>query len=1113
MKISTSLARRLRVIVMVAVTAAWGQILAAASPHPPLLRFPDVFQDTVVFVHAEDIWIAPVTGGPARRLTDDEGQERHPKFSPDGSLIAFTAEIDGNPDVYVMNADGSNVRRLTFHPAADEVVGWHPTENKILFRSARRSAQRYDRLFLISPDGGGGPEMLPLHEAGRGSYSADGTQIVYNRIAREDRTWKRYFGGMAQDLWLYDFQTKQDRQLTDYRGTDRLPMWIGSSVYFISDRDGPLNIYRYELSDASITRITDHTDFDVRRASAGGDRIVYEVGGNLWLLDTATGVTAQIPIEIATPARDTRPYRKNVSDFITHVDVAPEGGRALVVARGDVFTVPAEHGATRDITSSPGVRERDAVWSPDGKHIAYFSDQGGEYQLWIADPMGDNEPMRVTSRSSGYPHTPQWSPDGSKIAFTDQTLTLFYVDVASGEVVAVDRAEVEPMDVGIEAKPIADHAWSPDGRWLAYSKIGLDYVSNIYLYSLQDGTIHDVSSGLFNDFGPVFTSDGRHLLFVSNRRFDPTFGDFEWEMVYKKVAGIYALTLKADGEPLLPLRSDEVAPAGDTGETPRGAGEKDAEVTVRVDFDGLTERIEALPVPASNYRDLAAADGAVYFLDGDEGDFNRFEFRSMRPRALKSFDLDKREIETVVPMVDSFSLAADGRHIAWLHGDTIGILGVGGFSAAAHMMGSGSAASRDSKPDTLDLGSLVMEIDPPAEWRQVYNEAWRLERDFFYDPAMHGLDWPAMRTKYMPLVDRATCAQDMRFIIGELIGELGTSHTYITTGDRRREAEDVNVGLLGADWVADTASGLWAVQKIYDVPDWSRGLTPPLVGPGIDVRKGDLLTAVNGQSVTTARPVFAYFQGLAGEQVRLRFLRGGSTNGETIDVVVKPLRSERFLRYLSWVEHNRKVVDEASGGRIGYLHLPDTYLGSATEFPKYFYSQTQKEALLVDGRFNGGGLDPDIFLQRLDRRPLSYWTRRYSQDQETPVYATNAHLALLTNRQAGSGGDELPFEFQEKKMGPVIGTRTWGGLVGVSMFIRLMDGSMLTCPDYRIYTPQGKWVVENEGVTPDIIVENDPAQMMEGHDAQLAKGIEVLLDAIAADPRPRPSHPPFPERR
>ena len=1087
--------------------------MPAAATTEPLLRFPDVHGDTVVFVHAEDIWTAPAGGGAARRLTDDEGSERHPKFSPDGSLIAFTADMDGNPDVFVMNADGADLRRLTFHPSADEVVGWHPTRNLILFRSSRQSNQRYDRLFLIAPDGGG-LEVLPLHEAGRASFSPDGAMIAYNRIAREDRTWKRYFGGMAQDLWLYDLATREDRRLTDYPGTDRLPMWIGDSIYFVSDREGPLEIYRYGSADGTIERITNHKDFDVRRASSGGDRIVYEVGGSLWLLDTATGTTAPIPIDLPTQARETRPFRKEVGGFITHVDIAPEGGRALIVARGEIFSVPAEHGATRNLTGSSAERERNAVWSPDGEHIAYFSDAGGEYQLWVSDPLGD-EPRRITSREGGYPHTPRWSPDGSRIAFTDHTLSLFYVDVASGEVVKVDRAEVEPMDVSLEVKPISDFSWSPDGRWLAYSKIGLDHVSNIYLYSLAGASAHNISSGLFNDFGPVFSRDGEHLFFVSNRRFDPTFCDFEWEMVYKNVAGIYALTLRADGDRLLPLRSDEVAAVDDADDDREGPPDSEEEVTVRVDLEGIAERIEALPVPAANYRSLAAGDDAIYFLDGESGDFNRFEYRSLPARSLQAFDLEDREVRTVVSKVDAYNLAANGRHLVWRHGEKVGVVDDGGSAARKRMMMklAGSGSGHGSKPETLDLDGLVMNLDPRAEWRQVFNEAWRLERDFFYDPSMHGLDWPTMRDKYAPLVERATCAQDLRFIIGELIGELATSHTYVRTGDRRRRAEPVDVGLLGADWATDPATGLWVVEKIFRVPDWSRGTTPPLAGPGIDVLEGDYLVAVNGEPVTAERSLFAYFQGLSGEQVRLRFLRGNPNGNDTREVVVTPVRSERFLRYLDWVEHNRRVVDEASNGTIGYLHLPDTYLGSAVEFPKYFYSQTQKQALLVDGRFNGGGLDPDIFLQRLAKTPLAYWTRRYSQDQATPVYVTNAHLALLTNRQAGSGGDELPLEFRQKGMGPVIGTRTWGGLVGVSMFIRLVDGSGLSAPDYRIYTPEGQWVVENEGVTPDIIVENDPAEMARGHDAQLQKGIEVLLQAIEADPRARPAHPPFPGRR
>jgi tricorn protease len=1088
-------------IAAIAFTAA-----VEGAAETQLLRFPDVHGDRVVFVHAEDIWTAPTAGGTALRLTDDEGEERHPKYSPDGSLIGFTAEIDGNPDVYVMAANGGDIRRLTFHPGRDEVVGWHPTRNQIMFRSARHSfGRRFDRLFLISPDGTG-LEELPLHEAGRASFSSDGSKIVYNRVAREDRTWKRYHGGMAQDLWLYDFATQEDRRLTDYDGTDRLPMWIGDTVYFASDRDGPLNLYAYDIAAGDIRSITDHVDFDVRRPSHGGTLVVYELGGQLWLLDTTDGTTARIPIEIPSDPRDTRPYLRDVADSITEIGISPVGGRALLVARGDVFTVPRQHGSTRNLTRSSGSRDRNAAWSPDGSTIAFLSDRTGEYQLYVMDATGDAEPRQVGHREGGYPHTLRWSPDGTRIAFTDETLTLYHITVATGDVVPVDRAEVEPMDVGLESKPISDVAWSPDGRWLAYSKIGLDHVSHIWLYSLETGERHDVSSGLFNDFGPTFTRDGEHLLFVSNRRIDPTYCDFEWEMVYKKVAGIYSLTLRADGRPLLPPRSDEVAPVIDTdGAEENGGGE----VRVAVDVAGMTDRIEALPVERGNYRRLAAGEEALYFLDAEDGDFNRFEYRSPPPRDLVEFRFEERRLRTLAEDVTEYSLSADGKHLVFrTEDDEIGILD----TEPEHQPNGWRSKEERKKYEAymLDLDALETLIDPVAEWRQVYWEAWRLERDFFYDPNMHGLDWKAVGNKYGQLLDGISCAQDLRFLIGELIGELATSHTYIRTGDRRRHAERVNVGMLGADW--EVESGRFRVTKIYRVPHWSNQVFPPLAGPGIDVREGDYLLEVDGSEITADRSIYAYFQGLAERQVRLTFSDRPS-DGARREVVVTPISDERSLRYLDWVEHNRRLVDEASEGRIGYLHLPDTYTSSAVEFGTYYYAQTRKQGLLIDGRFNNGGLDPDMFLARLAKQPLAYWTRRYSEDHVTPVFVSNAHMALLTNRQAGSGGDELPHEFRLKGMGPVIGTRTWGGLVGVSMFIPLKDGSRLTVPDYRIYTPDGQWTVENEGVTPDIVVELDPAEMARGWDAQLQRGIEYLLDELEEEPVGPATHPPIPTLR
>jgi tricorn protease len=1073
----------------------------------PLLRFPDVGGDMVVFTYAEDIWSVPVSGGPAHRLTDDEGQERHPKLSPDGALIAFTGEVDGNPDVYVMRADGSGLRRLTYHPDADEVIGWHPISGKIMFRSSRSSWSRFDRLFLISA-AGGGAEELPLHEAGRGCFSPDGARIAYNQIATEDRTWKRYHGGMAQDVRLYDFATAEDRLLTDYTGTDRLPMWIGDAIYFASDRSGTMNIHRLDVASGDIVQVTHHTDFDVLRPSEGGERIVYELGGRLWLLDTSTGATAPIPVEIPTEPREARPYLKNVRDFITSVGISPAGGRAVVAARGEVFTVPREHGEIRNITTTPGARERNPAWSPDGTRIAFVSDRSGEYQIYVADATGSSAPRLLTSRDRGYPHTLRWSPDGTKIAFTDETLTLQWVDVASGRVTAVDRAEVEPMDIGPEAKPISDFAWSPDSRFLAYSKIGLDQVSKIYVATVGTGTTSKLSSGLYNDFAPVFTRDGEHLLFVSNRRFDPTFCDFEWEMVYKDVAGIYALTLRRDGPPLLPLRSDEVEATDD--QDPAKPAAAAGPAAVRIDLDGITDRIEALPVDRGNYRQLAAGPDTLYALDGDEGDFNRFEFRSLPPRSLVAFSFEDRTLTTLVGGVLDYALAADGLHLVYRTDEEIGIWDTEPGHEPKARTGRPGEAREDDRSYMLDLAKLETTIDPIAEWTQVYWEAWRIERDFFYDPNLHGLDWPALGAKYAQFLSGLSCAQDLHFLIGELISELSTSHTYVRVGDRRRKAPSVEVGMLGADWTVDR--GRHRLEKIYRVPHWSREVDPPLAGPGIDVREGDYLIAVDGREVTAETSIDAHFQGLAGRQVRLRF-SADPTGAAPREAVVVPLASERTLRYLDWVEHNRRAVDEASGGRIGYLHLPDTYLGSAIEFPAYYYAQTRKQGLLIDGRFNGGGLDPDIFLARLAKQPLAYWTRRYSEDQVTPVYVSRAHLALLTNRQAGSGGDELPHEFQQKGMGPVIGTRTWGGLVGISMSFDLMDGSSVTAPDYRIYTPGGRWTVENEGVTPDIVVELDPAEMARGWDAQLQKGIEVLLEAIAREPLAPPQHPPFPVLR
>ncbi len=1052
--------------------------------HSYMMRFPDIYGNTVVFVSGEDIWKAPASGGEAVRLTIHDGSERFPKFSPDGSLIAFTGEYDGNSDVYVMDAAGGNIRRLTYHPGYDEVVGWNPENNNILFRSGRDSYSRFYRLYEITPDGKNITPLI-LHEAAQGSFSADGKKIAYNRMSRETRTWKRYKGGTAQDIYIYDFDAQKETKITEYKGTDRIPMWIGDKIYFSSDRDRHLNIYAYDIRNETIKQITHHNYYDVRRPSMGSGKIVYELGGNIYLLNPQTGESKQIPIEIKQDAPEVRPYWKNVQKNITEIGISPNGKRALIVARGEIFTVPQKYGEIRNLTQSSGARDRGAVWSPDGKSIAYVSDANGEYQIYVTAQDGQGETKQLTDYKTGYRHALKWSPDSKKIAFTDQTNTLRYIDLISNKIITIDKADFENIDVSLDKKPISDFDWSPDSRFIAYSKMNADIVYQIYIYALKQKKIYTPSNGLYNDFCPTFSKDGKRLFFVSNRRFSPTYGDFEWEMVYKNVAGIYSFALTSGSGSLLPFRSDEALGA-------KKSKHKSGDVWVSIEFAGLSDRVEALPLPRGNYRHLSVNESNLFFLNKDNGDFNRFEFRKVNNMDLHAYSFKDRKEHLVISGINDYKLSQNGKNIVYKKGKDVGII---------------KSSEKKSKGENLNLAELKMWYNPREEWRQIYNEAWRLERDFYYEANMHGIDWPAMKIKYEKLLPMASCRQDIRFIVGELIGELNTSHTYVFGGDAKRRAEHVNVGMLGVDWAV--SDNHYIIKKIYKVSDWTGNVQPPLAKPGVDVQEGDYLIKVNGQTISADHNIYAYFQGLAGKQVKLMINDKPTAKGAW-QVTVKPLSGERTLRYLDWLEYNRKTVDELSNGQIGYIHLPDTYNGSAKIFPKYFYSQTRKKGIIVDGRYNGGGLDPDIFLQRLAKKPMAFWTRRYSHDQISPTYANMAHMVCLTNRQAGSGGDELPYEFRKKGLGKVIGTRSWGGLVGVSMFISLIDGGGLSAPDYRIYDTEGRWIVENEGVTPDIIVDNKPEEMAKGYDAQLRKAVDILLKEIKYNPITWPAHEAYP---
>ena len=1053
----------------------------------PILRFPDIHQDKVVFMAEEDLWMVSADGGEARRLTIHDGEETTPMFSPDGKQIAFTAEYDGNQDVYIMNSKGGNITRLTFHPGFDEVIGWHPTTNKILFRSSRQleSGIPTQRIFTISPDGGF-PEPLMLAEAARGSFSPDGDRIAFNKTSRSGRTWKRYEGGRAQEIYLYDFENNSEKQLTDFEGTDRFPMWIGDKIYFTSDRDGHLNLYSVDENGQNINQLTKHDTYDARFPSAGKEKIVYEHGGDIYAYDLQSEETEKIDISISTDAVSARPRIVKVDENISGIGISPSGERALVEARGEIFTVPRQHGPIHNLTESSGARDKDPAWSPNGEKVAYLSDQSGEYEIHIIDQKGEKKSVQLTDLGQGYRHTLRWSPDGSKIAFTDQTLSLYYLDVESEKITKVDKAHFESVDVPIDEKPIYDFKWSPDSRYLTYSKMTQSQIFQVFIYSLEEDKAYNVSQNTFNDFHPVFTEDGDHLLFVSNRHFDPTFGDFEWELVYKDVAGIYAMTLEKDGEPFLPLQNDEVD----------GKGEKEpTENKVSIDFEGISQRVEALPLKKGNFRYLNTTDGKLFYLNKEDGDFNRFEFRDVKRMNLHAFDFNSRSSYKVIGSVNDYKLSNDGSSIVYKKGKKVGII---------------PASAKESKGHNLDLSNLKMKLHPRKEWYQIFNEAWRMERDFYYEAGMHGIDWKQMKEKYGKMMERASCRSDVDYIIGEMIGELNTSHTYVAGGDEKRDAENVSVGLLGADYAIDEGSNRYKFAKILRSSAWARSVEAPLNKPGLNLEVGDYLLAVDDEEVTADKNIYSYFVDKAGKQVALTVNDEPEMEGAR-KVTVKPIGNERSLRYINWVERNRKKVEEVSDGEIGYIHFPDTYMGSATFFPRYFYSQLRKDGIIVDGRFNSGGLDPYIFLRRLNTKPLAHWTRRYSHDQTIPPTTTQAEMICITNKYAGSGGDMLPYEFRKMDMGKIIGTTTWGGLVGVSQFIPMIDGGMLTAPDYRIYSPEGEWIIENEGVTPDVRVELDSEKMNQGTDNQLMKAVDILQEQIDREGEEWPEHDEYPE--
>jgi tricorn protease len=1072
-----------------------------------LLRFPDIYKDQIVFVYAGDLWKVSSEGGIAERLTSFEGYEAFPKFSPDGELIAFTGAYDGNGDVYVIPAEGGEPNRLTYRPGTaqpsgevaldDRVLGWYPNGKEILFRSARQAFPSA-KLFRIKVEGGF-PEALKLPEVATASLSPDADKIAFTQQAVEFRTWKRYQGGMAPDIWIYDLKSNQAEKITDWKGTDDFPMWYQDKIYFTSDREHTLNIFCYDLKTKETRKITNHDEYDVKWPSLGPGAIVYENGGYLYVLDLATEKTRKVQVEVPAERILSRPTWEKVDDLILDFCLSPSAKRALFSARGDIFTVPAEKGDVRNITQTPVIREIYPTWSPDGKWVAYLSDRTGEYELYLKPQDGSGKEERITFDGDCYRFNPIWSPDSKKLLFSDKKLRLFYVGVSDKKPVLVDKSDISE---------IHDYVWSPDNRWIAYSKNNPAYFASIYLYSLNLKKSYQITQGMTDDYSPVFDPQGKYLYFISARTFNPIFSDFESNYVYRNSRNIYLVTLQADSlSPFAPESDEEKSKEegkgnkeerkdkekeGKDGKKEDEKDKKDVKITdIKIDLEKIDQRVVGVPIKSGNYNNLNAIKDKLFYLNmpaiSGEGPSNE----------LLMYDLDKRKEHTLMSGINNYDISSSGDKIIYKSGSVYGIIDAK----------EGSNKTGDGK---LNTSGMEMKVDPSGEWKQMFDEAWRLERDFFYDPNMQGIDWKGMKERYGQLLPYVAHRWDLTYLIGELIGELDCSHTYVG-GGKMPKTEAVDVGLLGADFEPDTKGGYYRFSTIYKGENWKEDRRAPLTEPGVKVKEGDYLIAVNGEEVRYPDNLYRYFEKTVDQQVKLKVNDKPSTDGAW-EVTVKPTGSEYMLRYLDWVETNRKKVEEATGGRVGYIHVPNTSLWGLNEFSSAFYALARKDALIVDVRYNGGGMIPDMFIEHLQRKILSLWSRRDGELSRTPTVAMRGPMVCIINEYAGSGGDALPYYFREEGLGPLIGNRTWGGLVGISRGIPLMDGGYVTVPEFAFINLKGQWDVENHGVDPDIEVFNRPDLVAKGEDPQLEKAIEVVMQKLKEEPK-LPGRPEYPIKK
>jgi tricorn protease len=1065
-----------RKVLLAAAAALCFSFTAAAQTK--LLRFPDIYGDRVVFTYGGDLWVANSSGGTATRLTSHPGVETYAKFSPDGKWIAFTGQYDGDEQVYVIPSGGGEPKQLTFYPARgplaprwgydNQVNGW-TKDGRIIFRSERDSwTLPVARLYTVSPNGGPA-EPLPMPEAGSGTYSPDGTKIVYSPRFRDFRPEKRYGGGQANKLYVYDPSTNDAKLISDSPRASRDAMWIGDTIYYNSDRDGKFNLYAYDPASGKTSQVTKYRDWDIRWPSSDDqNRIVYERNGELEILDLNSKKAAKISINVPDDGVWKRKRQVSVAGNISSYSLSPKGERALFAARGDIFTAPIEKGGVRNLTKSSDANDKFPSWSPDGRYIAYMSDKSGEDEVWIVAQDGSTPPQQLTTGSSAQRYAPVWSSDGKKIAFSDKDGKVYVLTVATKQLQQI---------IGARNGLIQDYDFSPKGNFVTYSMQNANGLSAVYVWNSEDNKNYRVTPLMFNSFSPAFDPAGNYLYFISEREFAPQISNSEFNYATNRQRQIYALALRKNVNNPFPFESDEAAVTEEK-KPEASPTPKPAETPEKIDFDGIEARATKVPLGADNYAGLAANKGNLIYLVAAPFYYGR---QAESQTSLRIFSLKDRKETTLLSPAGGYALSSDGSKLF--------------TRSQASFVVLDANPNGDKTKKTVSTAGLVTEIDPEQEWNQIFNEVWRRYRDWFYAPNMHGFDWKAIRDDYKKWLPYVAHRSDLNYLLSEMQSELTVQHAYIDGGDFNLPPR-VRVALAGARFDVDKAANRYKISKIFDGENEEDIYRSPLTEVGVDAHVGDYVIAINGENVTADRDIYSYLRGKADAAVNLTLNSTPTAEGART-VTFKPVTNESDLVYLDWVDSNRRMVDRLSNGRLGYIHIPDMGAPGIREFIKWYYPQLDKEGLVVDVRANGGGNVSRMIIERLSRKVLGYNFARANEDATTyPDGAFRGPMVAILNENSASDGDIFPYMFRQAGLGPLVGKRSWGGVVGITNRGTLIDGGVVNVPEFALTDTNGQYVIEGYGVDPDIDVDNDPRSVLAGRDPQLERAVQEVMNKL-----------------